>query len=94
MRRFYDELAAGRTVAEALRRARERLAGEPQTAHPFYWAGFVVVGDGALVMAPERRRPAIITWLVRLAIALPVLLAWPAVRALRARRRQASCPGV
>jgi tetratricopeptide (TPR) repeat protein len=91
MRRFYDELAAKRTVAEALRRARERLASEPQTAHPFYWAGFVVVGDGAIVMAPERRRPAIIVWLAGVA---PVLLAWPLVRSLRARRRRIHSPCV
>jgi tetratricopeptide (TPR) repeat protein len=91
MRRFYDELAAKQTVAEALRRARERLASEPRTAHPFYWAGFVVVGDGAIVMAPERRRPAIFVWLAGVA---PVLLAWPVVRALRARRRRLNSPCV
>jgi len=89
MRRFYDGLAAGRTVAEALRRARERLARDPRTAHPSCWAGFVVVGDGAIVMAPERRRPAILVWL---AIAVPALLVWPAARALRARRRPIDTP--
>ena len=38
------EPAAGR--AEALRRAQLALANEPATSHPFFWAPFVLVGDG------------------------------------------------
>jgi CHAT domain-containing protein len=39
--------AAGRvTKAEALRRAALKLLKNPGTNHPFYWAGFVLVGDG------------------------------------------------
>lgn len=33
-------------VADALAAARQRLMDEPETSHPFYWAGFAVVGDG------------------------------------------------
>ena len=32
--------------AEALRRAQAALRIKPETAHPFFWAPFVVVGDG------------------------------------------------
>ena len=32
--------------AEALRRAQAALRARPQTAHPFFWAPFVLVGDG------------------------------------------------
>ena len=32
-------------TAEALRRAALKLMRRKDTAHPFYWAGFVVVGD-------------------------------------------------
>jgi len=32
--------------AEALRRAQMALWQEPQTAHPLFWAPFVLVGDG------------------------------------------------
>jgi CHAT domain-containing protein len=32
--------------AEALRQAALRLMKNPATNHPFYWAGFVLVGDG------------------------------------------------
>jgi CHAT domain-containing protein len=31
---------------EALRQAALRLMRKPETSHPFYWAGFVLVGDG------------------------------------------------
>jgi CHAT domain-containing protein len=32
--------------AEALRQAALKLMKKPETSHPFYWAGFVLVGDG------------------------------------------------
>src|SRR5262245_30555292 len=39
--------AAGKlTKAESLRRAAIKLMKNPGTNHPFYWAGFVLVGDG------------------------------------------------
>ncbi len=34
------------TKAEALRQAALKLMKRPETSHPFYWAGFVLVGDG------------------------------------------------
>src|SRR5262249_36564493 len=34
------------TKAEALRQAALSVMKNPQTTHPFYWAGFVLVGDG------------------------------------------------
>jgi CHAT domain-containing protein/tetratricopeptide (TPR) repeat protein len=37
---------AKRTKAEALRQAALKLMKNPETSHPFYWAGFVLVGDG------------------------------------------------
>ncbi|MEZ5416735.1 MAG: CHAT domain-containing protein [Vicinamibacterales bacterium] len=46
MERFYRELAAGRPPADALTRAQRWLAARPDTAHPFFWAGFVLDGDG------------------------------------------------
>jgi CHAT domain-containing protein len=33
------------TTARAMQRAELQLLRSPQYAHPFYWAGFVVVGD-------------------------------------------------
>jgi CHAT domain-containing protein/lipopolysaccharide biosynthesis regulator YciM len=34
------------TRAEGLREAELQLMNNPETSHPFYWAGFVLVGDG------------------------------------------------
>jgi len=42
---LYDELASGSDVAVSLRRAQLRLLADDETAHPWYWAAFVVVGD-------------------------------------------------
>lgn len=58
MERFYDGLAAGRSVSAALAGARAALAAEPATAAPAYWAGFVVVGDGARTVPVQRRSSA------------------------------------
>jgi CHAT domain-containing protein len=45
---FHGQLTKPRakaTKAEALRQAALRLMKKPQTSHPFYWAGFVLIGD-------------------------------------------------
>ena len=49
----FDAQAKDATLgrAEALRRAQLALAGQKDTAHPFYWAAFTLVGDGG---APAR----------------------------------------
>jgi hypothetical protein len=46
MKQFYRELSGGKTVALALKAAQDAIRGQQITEHPFYWAGFVVVGDG------------------------------------------------
>ncbi len=37
----------GTSVTEALRMAQVKLMNNAETSHPYYWAGFAVVGDGA-----------------------------------------------
>ncbi|HXV15097.1 MAG TPA: CHAT domain-containing tetratricopeptide repeat protein [Candidatus Krumholzibacteria bacterium] len=44
MERFYAQLSEGKSVAAALRAA--QLDVREDRPHPFYWAGFVVIGDG------------------------------------------------
>ena len=39
-------LSSQPTKADALRQAALKLMRNPETSHPFYWAGFVLVGDG------------------------------------------------
>jgi CHAT domain-containing protein len=34
------------SIDEALASAQTRLFNNPATAHPFFWAAFVVMGDG------------------------------------------------
>jgi CHAT domain-containing protein/Tfp pilus assembly protein PilF len=48
-RALITEPGAGKakpTMAEALRGAALKLMKNPETEHPFYWAGFVLVGNG------------------------------------------------
>lgn len=87
MRSFYRELAEGRTVAGALRRAQAALAASPETADPFYWAGFVVVGDGGITVALARRPPAILALAALGALGAAAALAAAATRGQRSRRR-------
>jgi CHAT domain-containing protein len=43
---FHRGLMASTTKSEALRQASLKLLKNPETSHPFYWASFVLVGDG------------------------------------------------
>ena len=43
MERFYRELAAGRTDAEALAQAQRAAVRDQRSGHPFFWAGFNLV---------------------------------------------------
>jgi hypothetical protein len=87
MRSFYRHLALGEPVATALRRAQLDISRSRKYAHPFFWAGFTVVGDGSMVIDIEehgsRLRPAFVA-----ALAAVVLVAVAAV--IRRRRTLAS----
>jgi len=54
MKEFYKSLDAGLPAAAALREAQRAIRSRPRTSPPFYWAGFVVVGDGNLGVRLER----------------------------------------
>ncbi len=56
MREFYRALASGKPAAAALQKAQERVRQARETRHPYYWAGFVLLGDGAttLPLTPTR----------------------------------------
>jgi hypothetical protein len=78
MRRFYDGLARDLTADRALAEAQLALTRDPSTAAPFYWAGFVLVGDGRATL-PLARRPFPIprtgAWAIVFA-SLAVIAAW------------------
>jgi CHAT domain-containing protein/tetratricopeptide (TPR) repeat protein len=44
---FHGNLKSGATKSEALRQAAMKLMTNKKYNHPFYWAGFIVVGDGS-----------------------------------------------
>jgi CHAT domain-containing protein len=37
----------GQPLADALEQAQAGLMDDPKTSHPFYWAAFIILGDGA-----------------------------------------------
>ncbi len=41
------EARPGEPLAQALGDAQRGLMDDPQTSHPFYWAAFIILGDGA-----------------------------------------------
>lgn len=43
----------GRSITEALRLSQRELMNDPVTSHPFYWAGFALIGDGARPFLPS-----------------------------------------
>lgn len=47
--------APGTSVAEAMGRAQITLMDNADTSHPYYWAGFAIVGDGERPMLPAVR---------------------------------------
>ena len=89
MGHFYDRLAAGESVAAALRDAQLAVRSNPRTSHPFFWAGFSVVGDGNRVISPLKRTGGKPVWpkvLMALGVAL-IAVGW-----LVSRRRTAPAP--
>ncbi|UCE01811.1 MAG: CHAT domain-containing protein [Candidatus Latescibacterota bacterium] len=71
MARLYDHLGRGATAAAALRSAQLDLQRSARTSHPFYWAGFVLVGNGDLSVELQLRA----SWRQRVAAAVGLMLA-------------------
>ncbi|HEU4929797.1 MAG TPA: CHAT domain-containing protein [Candidatus Krumholzibacteria bacterium] len=90
MRAFYRHLARREPVATALRLAQLELARS--RSHPFFWAGFTVVGDGSMVVEieerPTRLQPAFLS-----ALAVGVFLVAAVIQRERRRRRLPSAVG-
>lgn len=64
MQRFHEELRQGKSKDDALRRAKLSMLEEEDTAHPYYWAGLVPIGD----MRPVTPSSSLLPWLVLLGI--------------------------
>jgi len=44
----------GTSVGEALATTQRKLMDEKQTSHPYYWAGFAIIGDSAQKLVSAR----------------------------------------
>jgi len=51
MGEYYRRLAKGEGRAQALRSAQQAMQSSAATAHPYYWAAFVPIGDWRAVLA-------------------------------------------
>ena len=45
MEQLYYEIGQGSSAAEALRRVKVRLSGDPRWSNPSSWSGYVLIGD-------------------------------------------------
>jgi CHAT domain-containing protein len=46
------EAKPGQPLADALGKAQQGLMDDERTSHPFYWAAFIILGDGAKPLVP------------------------------------------
>jgi CHAT domain-containing protein len=74
MERMYTHLAAGEPIAHALRMAQLDLRKE--RSHPFYWAGFVVIGDGDVAVRLEERSAGRRYWVVLAGLTVVAIVGW------------------
>ncbi|NOT33230.1 MAG: CHAT domain-containing protein [Candidatus Eisenbacteria bacterium] len=91
VRRFYERLTLGDDAGRALARAQRSVRADPRTVHPFYWSGFVLLGDAALGV-PVRMHPLlpnrVAAYAGGVSALLSLLLAWTS----RDRRRLSGIP--
>ncbi|MEL0250907.1 MAG: CHAT domain-containing protein, partial [Novosphingobium sp.] len=52
------EAPAGEASGDALLKAQQRLMADVDTSHPYYWAGFAIIGDGARPLVAQGARMA------------------------------------
>lgn len=61
MERFYFHLKFSESLAEALRRVKLEMIDSGVVSHPYYWAPFILSGDGSSkVFVPAYRAPLIV----------------------------------
>jgi len=60
MKHFYEQIASGKNVSEALREAQLTMLTEfGSELQPYYWAGFTVIGDGRTQIKFSKAKPSI-----------------------------------
>jgi CHAT domain-containing protein/Tfp pilus assembly protein PilF len=53
LERFYTHLHASRSIADALRKAKIEMINSGVLDHPYYWAGFIAMGDTERIVFPS-----------------------------------------
>ncbi len=77
---FYKYLSEGKNKIEALRLAKLNLirSSDPLRAHPYFWAGYVNIGDISPMVMVEKKKPTWMMWALIagliLMVSLPFLL--------------------
>lgn len=76
---FYTYLSKGMNKIEALRLAKLNLirSSDPLRSHPFFWAGYVNIGDNSPVISIPKKKPTGMMW--ALTIGISILLVVPMV---------------
>jgi tetratricopeptide (TPR) repeat protein len=74
MERFYGHLASGDPIAAALRKAKMDMMASPYYSHPYYWAGYILHGDGARIVFPPG--PSLWIWIGAGTLAGALALFW------------------
>lgn len=87
MTSFYQNLKAGMPKDEALAQAKIAfLHKNPEMAHPFFWAGFVVLGDTSMIEFSNSLFADIFLLIALLIIAFILFLAYRKRQQIRIRR--------
>jgi tetratricopeptide (TPR) repeat protein len=60
MKRFYSHLISAESITRAQQEAKLDMIASPYFAHPFYWAGYILNGDGDRILF-EKRSPLAVT---------------------------------
>ena len=72
---FYKNLQKTTKPAKALNEARKEFLeqADPVTSHPFFWAGYVIMGDNPTFIHPVSAIPVLVLFLIIIVIAIRVL---------------------
>jgi CHAT domain-containing protein len=77
---FYHQLSEGKSKAEALRFAKLNFlkSADPLRAHPYFWAGYVNIGDNSPLVKQQKESPRVaIAWAGILGLLIVLLpLTW------------------
>ncbi len=76
MVRFYGHLASGDPITAALRKAKMDMIASPYYSHPYYWAGYILHGDGARVIFPAGPPSGVWIGIGALTMAAAIALFW------------------